>query len=55
MTPEQLAKAKTLGYSDRQLAHLTRQAEADVRAQRQALGLQPSFRLVDTCAAEFEA
>src|SRR3989441_3093762 len=50
-----LTKAKSLGFSDRQIAHLTRRTEDDVRAERQRLGLVPSFRLVDTCAAEFEA
>ena len=55
MTAEQLAKAKSLGFSDRQIAHLTGSTESDVRAERYRLGLVPSYRLVDTCAAEFEA
>src|SRR6516164_4954804 len=55
MTAEQLAKAKSLGFSDRQIAHLTGTTESEVRAERQRLGLVPSYRLVDTCAAEFEA
>ncbi|MBI4325790.1 MAG: carbamoyl-phosphate synthase large subunit [Chloroflexi bacterium] len=55
MNPELLAKAKTLGFSDRQIAHLTGQTEDAVRQERERLGLLPSFRLVDTCAAEFEA
>jgi carbamoyl-phosphate synthase large subunit len=55
MTPEQLAKAKSLGFSDRQIAHLTGRKEDDIRALRKELGLVPSYRLVDTCAAEFEA
>lgn len=55
MSPEQLAKAKSLGFSDRQIAHLTGQSEDAVRAERKKLGLVPSYRLVDTCAAEFEA
>src|SRR5499427_4002498 len=55
MNAEQLAKAKSLGFSDRQIAHLTGQTEDQVRAERKKLGLVPSFRLVDTCAAEFEA
>jgi carbamoyl-phosphate synthase large subunit len=50
-----LAKAKSLGFSDRQIAHLTGQTEDEVRALRKKLGLVPSYRLVDTCAAEFEA
>ncbi len=50
-----LAKAKALGFSDRQIAHLTGRSEDEIRAERRALGLVPSYRLVDTCAAEFEA
>ena len=55
MNAELLAKAKSLGFSDRQIAHLTGRTEDDVRAERKKLGLVPSYRLVDTCAAEFEA
>ena len=55
MNREQLTKAKSLGFSDRQIAHLTGQTEDEVRALRKQLGLVPSYRLVDTCAAEFEA
>ncbi len=55
MNPELLARAKSLGFSDRQIAHLTGQTEAGVRARRKQLGLVPGYRLVDTCAAEFEA
>ena len=55
MNAEQLAKAKSLGFSDRQIAHLTGQTEDAVRAERKKTGLVPSYRLVDTCAAEFEA
>ena len=55
MNPELLCKAKSLGFSDRQIANLTGRTEDDVRAERKRLGLTPSYRLVDTCAAEFEA
>ena len=55
MNAELLAKAKALGFSDRQIAHLTGTTEDAVRAERKRLGLVPSYRLVDTCAAEFEA
>ena len=55
MNPELLKRAKSLGFSDRQIAHLTGRTEDDVRAERKQLGLVPSYRLVDTCAAEFEA
>ncbi len=57
---EVLFEAKRLGYSDAQLANLylgTISAETilAVRAHRKALGIEPVYKLVDTCAAEFEA
>src|SRR5438552_352690 len=55
MNAELLARAKSLGFSDRQIAHLTGRTEEAIRAERKKLGLVPSYRLVDTCAAEFEA
>src|SRR6187431_3721442 len=55
MDAELLAKAKSFGFSDRQIANLTGRTEDEVRAERKQLGLVPSYRLVDTCAAEFEA
>ena len=55
LNSELLAKAKSLGFSDRQIAHLTGTTEDKIRAVRKKLGLVPSYRLVDTCAAEFEA
>jgi carbamoyl-phosphate synthase large subunit len=55
MNADILAKAKSLGFSDRQIAHLTGKSEDEIRALRKKLGLVPSYRLVDTCAAEFEA
>ena len=55
MDKDLLTKAKELGFSDRQIANLTNRTENEVRAERQDIGLKPSYRLVDTCAAEFEA
>ena len=55
MDAKLLAKAKSYGFSDRQIANLTGTTEDAVRAERKKLGLVPSYRLVDTCAAEFEA
>ena len=46
---------KKLGLSDRRLAELIGKSESDVRRARQALGLRPNFRRIDTCAAEFAA
>src|SRR5213080_800397 len=52
---EQLARAKSLGFSDRQIAHLTGRTEDQIRDERKKIGLMPSCRLVDTCSDEFEA
>jgi carbamoyl-phosphate synthase large subunit len=52
---EELLQAKQYGFSDRQLAAMWDVKEADVRALRKRLGVLPSFKTVDTCAAEFEA
>jgi len=51
----QLLRAKKLGFSDRQLAMATAVTESQIRATRKSLGVAPTYRLVDTCAAEFEA
>ena len=50
-----LAEAKQFGFGDKQLARLLNKNEADIYKWRKKLGLKPSFRLVDTCAAEFKA
>ncbi|CAN5858504.1 carbamoyl-phosphate synthase large subunit [soil metagenome] len=50
-----IREAKRNGYSDRQLAHLWSTAEAEVRRDRHRRGIRPVYKLVDTCAAEFEA
>ncbi len=55
LNAEKLAQAKSLGFSDRQIAHLTGTTEDEIRAWRKKINLVPSYRLVDTCAAEFEA
>jgi len=51
----ELRRAKKLGFSDRQIAVAHGVSEAQVRAERKAAGVIPTYRLVDTCAAEFEA
>ena len=48
-------RAKRLGFSDAQLAYLWGAAPGDVRAARERAGVLPTFKTVDTCAAEFEA
>ena len=50
-----LKRAKKLGFSDRQIAKAQGTHEDTVRAERKAKGIVPTYRLVDTCAAEFEA
>ncbi len=48
-------RAKRLGFSDGQLGYLWGVDEADVRTAREAAGVLPTYKTVDTCAAEFEA
>ena len=46
---------KQHGFSDVQIARFTESTEAEVREARKGMGLTPTFRVVDTCAGEFEA
>jgi len=55
VTPEQLHQAKQWGFSDVQLAFLSQSTEAKIRAAREAANIRPTYKLVDTCAAEFES
>jgi carbamoyl-phosphate synthase large subunit len=50
-----LREAKRMGFSDRQLAHLTGTDEATIANARRERGVLPVYKSVDTCAAEFEA
>jgi carbamoyl-phosphate synthase large subunit len=50
-----LLRSKKLGFSDRQLALANGSSEEKIRAKRIAEKVTPTYRLVDTCAAEFEA
>jgi carbamoyl-phosphate synthase large subunit len=50
-----LFRAKKLGFSDRQLAVASNTTEQEIRSRRKSLNVLPTYRLVDTCAAEFEA
>lgn len=54
-TKELLIKAKEFGFSDRQLANYWGKKEEDIMKLRKDFGIIPSFKLVDTCAAEFQA
>jgi carbamoyl-phosphate synthase large subunit len=50
-----LLEAKKKGYADRQIAHLLKCLESEVYKKRQDLGIQRTYKMVDSCAAEFEA
>ena len=50
-----LHRAKKLGFSDQQLAVAHGVNASEIRAKRKSSGVVPTYRLVDTCAAEFEA
>jgi carbamoyl-phosphate synthase large subunit len=55
LSRDTLRRAKRLGFSDRRLGELAGRAEAEVRAARHAHGVHATFKVVDTCAAEFVA
>ncbi|MBI5212389.1 MAG: carbamoyl-phosphate synthase large subunit, partial [Nitrospirae bacterium] len=52
---EELREAKEYGFSDKRIAELTDKTEAEIRKLRSELCIKPVYKLVDTCAAEFEA
>lgn len=54
-TSEKFLALKSMGFSDARLAKLSGKPEAEVRADRRALGVRPVYKRVDTCAAEFYA
>ncbi|MEK7764973.1 MAG: carbamoyl-phosphate synthase large subunit, partial [bacterium] len=55
LSAAQYRRAKSHGFSDRQIARWCRVTEEDVARARKALGVIPAYKMVDTCAAEFEA
>ena len=55
LNAEVIRSAKSLGFSDSQIAALRSITEEDVRRTRNHLGIHPVYKTVDTCAAEFEA
>jgi carbamoyl-phosphate synthase large subunit len=55
ITQPQMLAIKQQGFSDRQIAFATKTTEDEVRAFRKSLGIVPTYKTVDTCAAEFEA
>ncbi len=50
-----LRDAKEFGFSDKRIAELTGKTDVEIRRLRKDLGIKPVYKLVDTCAAEFEA
>ena len=52
---ELMFEAKQKGYADRQIAHLMQCLESQVYVKRKEFGIKRVYKLVDTCAAEFEA
>jgi len=55
VSDDMMLKAKQNGFVDRQLANIWNTGENEVRRRRREMGIQAVFKLVDTCAAEFEA
>ena len=55
ISAELLLEAKEFGFSDKQLARLWGKTEGEVYALRDSFAITPDFKLVDTCAAEFQA
>jgi len=55
LTPELLWEAKRLGFSDEQVATLADRLPEQVRQTRQQWQIRPVYKMVDTCAAEFDA
>ncbi|MCB8779207.1 carbamoyl-phosphate synthase large subunit [Planktothrix agardhii 1029] len=52
---DKLLAVKRQGFSDRQIAFATKTTEDEVRTYRKGLGVKPVYKMVDTCAAEFES
>jgi len=52
---ELILECKMLGFSDVQLSNLLNKDEMEIRALKKELGINPLYKMVDTCAAEFEA
>jgi carbamoyl-phosphate synthase large subunit len=55
LTSELLLQVKRLGFSDEQIGNLTNKSQEEVRKLRTNWGIRPVYKMVDTCAAEFDA
>ena len=55
LTPTLMRRAKRMGFADEQIANLAGSVDERIREQRLAWGIKPVYKMVDTCAAEFDA
>ncbi|MDD1752443.1 MAG: carbamoyl-phosphate synthase large subunit [Methanotrichaceae archaeon] len=55
LNPESLRKAKRMGFTDERIALLVGKSSENITDYRLSLGIIPTYKMVDTCAAEFEA
>ena len=55
LTPKLMFAAKDVGLADRSIAELTGKTADEIRTHRKTMGILPCYKMVDTCAAEFEA
>ena len=55
LTPNHMLEAKNVGLADVSIAEVTGKSADEIRTTRKSMGILPSYKMVDTCAAEFEA
>ena len=55
LTPKHMLAAKNAGLADVSIAEITGKSVDEIRTTRKSMGILPSYKMVDTCAAEFEA
>ncbi len=55
LTPSLMLEAKNIGLADRSIAEITGKTQDEIRTVRKTMHILPRYKMVDTCAAEFEA
>ena len=55
LTPSLMLEAKNIGFADRSIAEITGKTQDEIRTVRKTMHILPRYKMVDTCAAEFEA
>ncbi|SFT35628.1 carbamoyl-phosphate synthase large subunit [Selenomonas sp. GACV-9] len=55
LTPKHMLAAKNVGLADVSIAEITGKSIDEIRTTRKSMGILPAYKMVDTCAAEFEA